>query len=192
MTNPRSFIFTTVAKALFFLLNVFALYLLLRGHNLPGGGFIAGLVTAISIVMLSLALGWEEIHRILRLDPAWFAVVGLILATVSGAAPLLWGRPFLEQFMVHARVPLLGEVHVGTPLVFDSGVLLVVIGMTCKILFVLGKSTEGLRALVKEEETRYASPVEEPIEAEQPQFEDATERAESGTLAGKEGDHATG
>lgn len=192
MKNPRSFIFTAVAKGLFFLLNVFALYLLLRGHNLPGGGFIAGLVAAISIVVLSLALGWEEIHRVLRVDPAWFAVVGLTLAAVSGTAPLLWGRPFLEQFTVHAHVPVLGEVHAGTPLVFDAGVLLVVVGMTCKILFVLGKSTEGLRALVKEEEARYASSVEEPIEAEQPRFEDATECEEARTPNGREGDHATG
>ncbi|MDW8310796.1 MAG: MnhB domain-containing protein [Verrucomicrobiales bacterium] len=192
MINPRSFIFTSVAKALFFLLNLFALYLLLRGHHLPGGGFIAGLVTAISIVLLTLALGWEQIHRLLRLDPAWLAIAGLLLASGSGAAPLLWGRPFLEQFMVQVSVPWLGVVHVGTPLVFDAGVLLVVGGMTCKILFVLGKSTEGLRALVKEEEARYASPVEEPIEAEQPQFEDASERAEAGRLDGKEEDDATG
>jgi multicomponent Na+:H+ antiporter subunit B len=193
MKNPRSFIFTAVAKGLFFLLNVFALYLLLRGHNLPGGGFIAGLVTAISIVILSLALGWEEIHRILRVDPVWFAVIGLALAALSGAAPLAWGRPFLEQFMIHAQLPVLGEIHVGTPLLFDTGVLLTVSGTTCKVLFVLGKSTEGLRALVKEEEARYASPVEEPIESERPQFEDASERVETLIASrGKEDSDATG
>jgi multisubunit Na+/H+ antiporter MnhB subunit len=164
MSQPRSFIFATVARGAFFVLNVFALYLLLRGHNLPGGGFIAGLVTAISIIMLSLALGWEAIHRVLRFDPVRLATLGLALAAVTGAAPLLWGRPFLEHFMAHVNLPLLGEVHAGTALGFDTGVFFVVVGITCKILFVLGKSTEGLRALVREEESRYAAPVEEPIE----------------------------
>jgi multisubunit Na+/H+ antiporter MnhB subunit len=164
MNQPRSFIFASVARGAFFVLNVFGLYLLLRGHNLPGGGFIAGLVTAISIILLSLALGWEAIHRVLRFDPVRLATLGLALAALSGAAPLLWDRPFLEHFMAHLKVPLLGEVHVGTALAFDTGVFLVVVGITCKILFVLGKSTEGLRALVQEEEARYAAPVEEPIE----------------------------
>jgi multisubunit Na+/H+ antiporter MnhB subunit len=164
MNQPRSFIFATVARGAFFVLNVFALYLLLRGHNLPGGGFIAGLTTAISIIMLSLALGWEAIHRVLRVDPVWFTVAGLALAALTGAAPMLWGRPFLEHFMAHLPVPVLGEVHVGTALLFDTGVFLVVVGIACKIIFVLGKSTEGLRALVREEEERYASSVEEAIE----------------------------
>ncbi len=61
-------------------------------------------------------------------------------------------------------MPLLGELHVGTPLLFDIGVFLVVVGVTCKIIFVLAKSTEGLRALVQEEEARYSSPRETPIE----------------------------
>lgn len=169
MTGPQSYIFRAVVRLLFFLLNFVALYLLLRGHNLPGGGFIAGLATAISLILLSLAIGLEELHRIIRLDPVRLAAAGLFVATLTGAAPVFAGRAFLEHFSVHLHdVPLLGEVHVGTPLVFDVGVYLVVIGVTSKIIFVLGQSTLRLRALVAEEEARYCSPVEEPIEAELP------------------------
>jgi NADH:ubiquinone oxidoreductase subunit 5 (subunit L)/multisubunit Na+/H+ antiporter MnhA subunit/multisubunit Na+/H+ antiporter MnhB subunit len=163
---PRSVIFVAVGKGAFILLNVFALYLLLRGHNLPGGGFIAGLVTAISFVMLSLALGWEKLDRVLRLDPVALAVGGLGLALVSGAMPMFWGRPFLEQFMTHVQVPFLGEVHVGTTLLFDAGVFLVVVGVTCKLLFVL-RMSDGRGGLSAAEQVRYASPVEEPIEPEE-------------------------
>ncbi len=165
MTGPQSYIFKAVVRFLFFPLNVFALYLLLRGHNLPGGGFIAGLATAISLILLSLAIGLEELHRVMRFDPVRLAVAGLALATLSGIVPPLFGRPFLEHFDAHlAHLPLIGDLHVGTPLAFDVGVYLVVVGITGKIIFTLGKSAERLRALVAEEEARYSSPVEQPIE----------------------------
>lgn len=165
MTGPQSYIFKAVARFLFFLVNVFALYLLLRGHNLPGGGFIAGLATAISLILFSLAVGLEELHGVLRFDPMRLAGWGLLLAALTGTAAVVAGHPFLEHFDAHFQnVPLVGEVHVGTPLLFDAGVYLVVVGVTAKILFVLGKSTQRLRALVAEEEARYSSPVEQPIE----------------------------
>jgi multicomponent Na+:H+ antiporter subunit B len=169
MTGPQSYIFKAVVRFLFFLVNVFAIYLLLRGHNLPGGGFIAGLATAISLILLSLAIGLEELHRVMRFDPVRLAAIGLAVAALTGAAPMLLNRPFLEHFnFLFDRVPLVGELHVGTPLIFDVGVYLVVVGIACKIIFVLGKSTQRLRALVAEEEARYSSPVEQPIEEEAP------------------------
>lgn len=165
MKGPESYIFKSVVRFSFFFINVFAVYLLLRGHNLPGGGFIGGLAAAISMVLLSLALGLTELHRVLRFDPARLAAVGLLIATLTGTAPVLFGRPFLEHFHLHfSHVPLLGELHFGTPLAFDLGVFLVVIGVTCKTVFALAKSTEGLGALVREEEARYSSPVESPID----------------------------
>jgi multicomponent Na+:H+ antiporter subunit B len=167
MKGPESFIFRTMVRVAFFIINLLALYLLLRGHNLPGGGFIGGLATAISLVLLSLALGLEEMHRVLRFDPVRLAAAGLLLATLTGLLPLLAGRPFLEHFNAHfTRVPLLGELHVGTPLLFDIGVFLVVVGITTKIIFVLAKSTAGFRAMVQEEEARYSSPRETPIESD--------------------------
>lgn len=167
MKGPESYIFKTVIRFLFFLVNILALYLLLRGHNLPGGGFIAGLATAISLVLLSFAVGLAELHRILRFDPVRMAAAGLLLAALTSAAPLLGAHPFLEQFSIHIEhVPLLGEVHLSTTLLFDTGVFLVVVGVTAKIIFILAKSTQGMRALVQDEERRYSSVVESPIEEE--------------------------
>jgi len=169
MTGPQSYIFKAVVRFLFFLVNVFALYLLLRGHNLPGGGFIAGLATAISLILLSLAIGLEELHRVMRVDPMRLAAAGLAVATLTGATPLFLNRPFLEHFNFHFDdVPLIAELHVGTPLIFDVGVYLVVVGIACKIILMLGKSTQRLRALVAEEEARYSSPLERPIEEDIP------------------------
>lgn len=165
MIGPRSYIFDQLARAVFFLVNVLALYLLLRGHNLPGGGFIAGLASAISLILLSLALGVEAMPRIVRLDPVRLAAAGLLLAALTGAAPLLFGAPFLEHFNAHLHdVPLIGDVHVGTPLLFDLGVYLLVVGIACKMIFVFTLSTQGLRAMVAEEERRYSSPIEQPLE----------------------------
>lgn len=184
MKAPDSYIFTSVVRFSFFVINVFALYLLLRGHNLPGGGFIGGLATAISFILLSLAIGVEALHRVMRVDPVRVAAAGLLLSALTSAAPLLGGRPFLEHFSTHLHVPLLGELHLGTPLAFDVGVFLVVVGVTCKIIFVLAKSTEGLRALVHEEESRYSSPRETPVE------DCASEDTNSATAPGKEDAHA--
>jgi multicomponent Na+:H+ antiporter subunit B len=175
----RSVLFEPVARGLFFVLHVFAVYLLLRGHDLPGGGFIGGLVSAIAWVMLGLALGWSEVGRVLRVDPARLAAMGLLVAGVTGAAPMLWGRAFFEQFFWHGSVPFLGELHVGTPLAFDAGVFLVVVGITVKMIVVLGRSTSGMRAFPRVEEDRYFSVVEEPIEGQA-----AAPKVKGGTDAG--------
>jgi multicomponent Na+:H+ antiporter subunit B len=165
MIGPRSWIFRSVVRFAFFIINVFALYLFLRGHNLPGGGFIAGLASATSLILLSLAVGLEDLHRVMRVDPVRIAAAGLLVALLSGAAPLLVGHAYLAQYNWHLHhVPLLGELHIGTPLIFDLGVYLVVIGIASKIIFVLAKSTERLPGLVAEEERRYSSPLELPIE----------------------------
>ncbi|MFN7138798.1 MAG: MnhB domain-containing protein [Limisphaerales bacterium] len=166
MNAPHSYIFQTLVRLVFFLINVFAVYLLLRGHNLPGGGFIAGLATAISFILLSLGIGLSALHNMIRTDPGRVAFIGLAIAVLTGLAPVLFGYPFLQHFSIHFEMPILGEVHVGTTLLFDSGVYLVVVGITAKIIFVLAKSTQGLRALVREEQSRYSSVIERPVEEE--------------------------
>jgi multisubunit Na+/H+ antiporter MnhB subunit len=122
MNRGESMIFAMVAKGLFLVLNLFALYLLLRGHNLPGGGFIAGLCSAISLIMLRLALGWLTVEQLIRVDPARMAFGGLALALLTASAPMLMGRPFFEHRMWHWKLPWVGEWHVGTTLAFDTGV----------------------------------------------------------------------
>lgn len=161
---PRSIIFLLVAKGLFFVLQILAVYLLLRGHNLPGGGFIGGLVSAIAFIMLSLALGWREMEPVVRVDPGRVAFVGLFLAGLTALGPMLLGRPPLEHFMWHLHLPWFGEWHVGTTLAFDAGVFLVVVGVVMKMIVALGRSTEGLHPFGPRESAQYSAAVEEAID----------------------------
>lgn len=165
MSRPRSYIFTSVVRFAFFIINVFAIYLFFRGHNLPGGGFIAGLASATSLILLSLAIGIEEMTRIMRVDPVRIGAGGMLISVTSGVAPMLFHYPFLTQFNWHLHnVPLFGELHVGTPMIFDLGVYLVVVGVCCKIIFVLTQSMQGHVGLVAEGERPYSSSVEDPID----------------------------
>jgi multicomponent Na+:H+ antiporter subunit B len=160
MKAGGSIIFRAVGSVLFFLINVFAVYLLLRGHNLPGGGFIGGLGSALSLIMLSLAFGVERTQHILRVDPVRLAVAGLLVSVLTALLPVIVGQPFLRHF--HFTLP--GRIEVGTPLLFDIGVFLVVVGVSAKLIFVLARPNAGLTALAQGEWRRYAAPLEEPIE----------------------------
>lgn len=165
--SPDSFIFRITIRYAFFFINFFSLYLLLRGHNFPGGGFIAGLVTAISLVLLSMAVGLKEINRIIRVDPVRVAAAGLLLASAAAGVPALFGRTFFEHAEVHFyNVPVYEELHLGTTLLFDTGVFLVVVGVVAKLMFVMMYSTQGHRAFVEEEERLYSSILEGQIEEE--------------------------
>jgi multicomponent Na+:H+ antiporter subunit B len=174
MKAGGSYIFRAIGSVLFFLINVFAVYLLLRGHNLPGGGFIGGLGSALSLIMLSLAFGVERTQRILRVDPVKLAVIGLLVAVGTALLPVAVGEVFLRHY--HLNLP--GGLVVGTPLLFDMGVFLVVVGVSAKLIFVLARPNAGLTALAPEEWTRYAAPLEQPIESDAPGGEPAAEEAE--------------
>jgi multicomponent Na+:H+ antiporter subunit B len=167
MKTLDSFILRSVTSLIFLLVNVVSVYLLLRGHNLPGGGFIAGLATGISFILLGLAFGWDELERTIPFESLRLATVGVSLGVLSGLLPLLGGAPFLTHYHFHLhQVPLLGELHVGTPLLFDIGVFLVVVGITIKLVIVLARSTAGLPPFSEREARLYASPLEEPIEVQ--------------------------
>lgn len=165
MKVDDTLILRTVVSFLFYLINVFTFYLLVRGHNLPGGGFIGGLGTALSVILLSFAIGVEAAQRTVRVDPVRIATVGLLIAVVSAMLPMVGGDAFLNQYNgKFDNVPLLGEVPVGTPLLFDIGVFFVVVGVTTKLIFVLARSLSGLTALENSERRRYATRQERPIE----------------------------
>jgi multicomponent Na+:H+ antiporter subunit B len=166
MNTPQSsIIFSRVALVVFFIANVVAIYLLLRGHNYPGGGFIAGVATAVSIILLSFVSGVETLHRFFRFDPIRIATIGLLIAVIAGCLPLFIGLPYLTTFNYKwYDVPVIGELYLGTPLLFDVGVYMVVVGVVVKTVFILMTSTFNLTEVMKEEASLYASPLEEPIE----------------------------
>ncbi len=113
---------------------VVAVYLLLRGHNEPGGGFIGGLVVAIGFILQYMVAGtlWVEANMRLR-PPRWIAV-GLLLAVVTGLGAIVIGYPFLTSHTAHLHLPVFGEVHFPSAMFFDFGVFSVVVGATMLIL----------------------------------------------------------
>lgn len=165
MKKLDSFLLEAVLGMVFLLVNIVSLYLLLRGHNLPGGGFIGGLMTGMSFILLGLVRGWSNLQRELPLDPLRIAISGVTLSLCTGLLPVFLGDPFLTQYNVHLpNAPLLGNVHLGTPLLFDIGVFLLVGGMTVKLVIVLARSTSGLAPFTFRDIARFASTLEDPIE----------------------------
>jgi multicomponent K+:H+ antiporter subunit A len=122
-----------------------AVFILLRGHNLPGGGFIAGLVTAIALVLQYLAKGvaWTHVRLPDEMQPV--IGVGLLIATLTGLASLILGYPFLTTSFGHFDWALVGEFELATAMVFDFGVWLVVVGATLLVLIYLGQMHDACR-----------------------------------------------
>lgn len=114
-------IFRTMAPALFAIMMLLSLIVLLRGHNEPGGGFIGGLIASAAIALLGMAWGPERTRRALRVPPLAIAASGLMLAVLAGLAALPLGLPFLTGLWAPGKL-------VSTPMLFDTGVYLVVIG----------------------------------------------------------------
>ncbi len=165
MKTLDSFLLRAVIGIVFLLVNIIAVYLLLRGHNYPGGGFIGGLATGMSFILLGLVRGWERLQEELPIPPLRVAAFGVFLAIVSGCLPLVVGEPFLTQHTFHLPdLPLIGELHIGTPLLFDVGVFLLVSCITVKLVIVLARSTSGIPAFTPGEKHYYASVLEDVIE----------------------------
>jgi multicomponent K+:H+ antiporter subunit A len=116
-----------------------ALFVLLRGHNLPGGGFIAGLITAVALITQYLANGiaWTRARMSTRLHPT--IGIGLLIATFTGLASWMFGHPFLTSTFTYLHWPLVGKFEVASAMLFDIGVYLVVVGVTLVILLRLGR-----------------------------------------------------
>ncbi len=132
-----SLILYTATRYLMPLLMIFSIFLLIRGHNEIGGGFVGGLVAAAAIVLYAIANNVASARRILRIEPHYLVALGLLTALVSGLVPWLSGRPFLTGVWYDQPVPVIGKI--GTPLFFDIGVYLVVVGVTLMILFTLAE-----------------------------------------------------
>jgi multicomponent Na+:H+ antiporter subunit B len=136
----KYFILIQASRILFPTLLVLSLIVLYRGHNLPGGGFIGGLMAATAFILMGISRSMEQAKRALRIDPVVLMAVGLLVALVSGLPGILAGAPFMTgQWLPGFSLPLIGKVHLGTPLVFDVGVYLVVIGFTLHTTFSLAQ-----------------------------------------------------
>jgi multicomponent Na+:H+ antiporter subunit B len=133
VTSP---ILHAATRLLMPILLLFALFLLLRGHNAPGGGFVGGLVVAAAFVLYSIDSGVAAGRRALVVETSTLLSVGLAVALGSTLPGVLLGRPFMSAVWGTVGVPPVA-LALGTPLVFDVGVFLAVIGVVLTIVFAL-------------------------------------------------------
>ncbi|QOW51335.1 MULTISPECIES: monovalent cation/H+ antiporter subunit A [unclassified Acinetobacter] len=142
--NPSPLMFRITSSWILPLALVVSLYIFLRGHNLPGGGFIAGLITSLALVIQYIALGQDRAEQLIgaksgRLYEVWIGI-GLTIAGLTGIAAWLWGRPFLTSAHIYVSPPILGEMHLASAALFDTGVYITVVGATMLMISVLGDS----------------------------------------------------
>ena len=128
-----SSILQTAARLLMPLLLLFAVFLLLRGHNDPGGGFVAGLIASAAFALYTTAFGAQRARDALLVSPLTLLGAGLLIALASGLPAVLRGQPFLTAVWPAATMPL------GTPALFDLGVFLVVAGVVLMMIFSLAE-----------------------------------------------------
>ena len=134
-----SSILQTAVRLLMPLLLLFAVFLLLRGHNEPGGGFVGGLVVAASFVLYSIAFGVDAARRALLVRPSTLLGVGLLVAFLSGLPAVVAGHTFMTALWTTVEAGSM-VIAVGTPLVFDIGVFLAVVGVVLTIVFTLAEA----------------------------------------------------
>ncbi|MGV2940026.1 Na(+)/H(+) antiporter subunit B [Mesobacillus sp. LC4] len=133
-------ILQTVTKFTLFVIILFSIHLFFAGHYYPGGGFIGGLMTSGAIVLLLLAFDIKTVKMILPVDYLKVVAVGLLFAIGTGAGALFFDKPFLTHAYTYAYLPLLGKTSLHTAVLFDTGVFLVVIGVTMTIIQTIGES----------------------------------------------------
>ncbi|MBI6909098.1 monovalent cation/H+ antiporter subunit A [Pseudomonas palleroniana] len=117
---------------------VVSFYLFMRGHNQPGGGFVAGLVMSVAFILQYMVAGTQWVEAQMSLRPMRWMGFGLLSATLTGLGALLVGYPFLTTHTWHFSLPLLGDIHVASALFFDVGVYAMVVGSTLLMLTALG------------------------------------------------------
>lgn len=119
------------------LLLVYSIYLLISGHNSPGGGFVGGMIAAAAFALYSVAYSVERARHALRIPPHQLIAIGLLIAMSSGLIGLFQGSQFLTGIWSDTAVPAIGKL--GTPLMFDVGVYTVVLGVMLQIVFALAE-----------------------------------------------------
>lgn len=129
----QSYILRAATRLLVGLILVFSVYLLFRGHNAPGGGFSAALVAGTAFALFAIAAGPGPVRRALRIEPRVLIAWGLLLAVSSGLIAVMTGRPYLTGLW-WTPAAFDGALAVGTPLFFDIGVFLVVLGTILTLL----------------------------------------------------------
>jgi len=148
--NPSPLMFRITASWILPLALVVSVYIFMRGHNLPGGGFIAGLITSLALIIQYIVLGQDQTEQMIkaksgRLYEVWIGS-GLTIAGFTGIAAWFWARPFLTSAHVYVELPVLGKMHIASAVSFDLGVYITVVGAAMLLISVLGDSRHSSMA----------------------------------------------
>lgn len=117
---------------------LFSVYLLVVGHDVPGGGFAGGLIASSALLLVFLTFGASGLDRVLPIDPEALTGVGLAMAIVAGLIGLFFGGTFLTYTYASVSAPLLGDIKVSSLLLFDLGVYALVVGLVATAVYRLG------------------------------------------------------
>lgn len=122
------------ARLFLWIVAVLSVILLLRGHNLPGGGFIAGIVLSVGFIFYGIVFGSHAIQKIIKYNSRTWMGIGLLLVLISAIIPVLAGSEVMTGTWFIISLPLMGEIHLGTPLLFDTGIFVTVAGLILSVI----------------------------------------------------------
>jgi multicomponent Na+:H+ antiporter subunit B len=134
-----SLILNRITRVVIHIILLFSIFMLFKGHNEPGGGFIAGLMASVAIVLIYIVYNAETVKQLMPISYPAMIGLGLLFAAGMGIGGILLGYPFLTQTFDYFHIPLVGEIELATALIFDIGVFLVVVGATLLIISTLGE-----------------------------------------------------
>lgn len=137
--DPYPPILTVLSRILLPLALMVSVYIFLRGHNQPGGGFIAGLITSIALILQYVCSGSDWVQQRLPVDYVRLSVAGVLIAALTGIASWAFGYPFLTSTFTHVHWPWVGEFELASAMLFDTGVYVTVVGATLLMLAQLGR-----------------------------------------------------
>ncbi len=137
--DAHPLVLVTISRPLLPLALLIAVYIFLRGHNLPGGGFVAGLITSVALVLQYVASGVGWVHSRMPGDYHPVVALGVLLAGLTGVGSWVFGYPFLTSSFTYVSLPVIGKFELATAMLFDTGVFLTVVGSTLLMLANLGK-----------------------------------------------------
>lgn len=135
----KTLILKTASDVLLPVLLLFSVFILLRGHYLPGGGFVGGLIAAIAFVLDAFANGLQNTRKIIKFHPGFLMPLGLLISFSSAVAPVLfYDLPFMTGLWASGDIPVIGKV--GSALFFDTGVYFVIVGVSLTIIFTISEN----------------------------------------------------
>jgi multicomponent Na+:H+ antiporter subunit B len=135
----KTLILKTASDILLPVLLLFSVFILFRGHYLPGGGFVGGLIAAIAFVLHAFAYGLKNTRKIIKIHPGFLMPLGLLISFGSAIAPLIASDlPIMTGLWVSGDFPVIGKI--GSALFFDTGVYFVVFGVSLTIIFTISEN----------------------------------------------------